>query len=811
MSQLRGPQGPQGPRGLTGATGPRGPAGPKGDRGDISSLHELTDVNLLAPVAGQVLQFDGSSWVNAAVEGGTGYATETYVDTAISSLVNGAPGVLDTLKELSDSLNGDSNFATTVTGQLALKANSSDLAIVATSGSYNDLANLPTIPVDVSDLTDTTGLLGGSGATLPANASGYLVNDGNGNLSWAAGDGTFSGNYNDLTNKPTIPADISDLTDTSGILTGNVKLKEVPVSNIGTNGDLKGNIAVDSESLFVAYRDYDGETIYPNVGINLLTGSNYLYLNKDNWPGPQVGWTVKYNPTGQTSTVVAVDDLGTKWGVTTGGEFSNLFLDDQNATFTFTKPAGAIWKEIPFNLAAVATSGSYNDLTNKPTIPADVSELTDTTGLLGGGGTANTGDVTFDGVKVIGAGTASGDGGGYSTLELVPDNNLYGNDQYLIVDPTGPNHIHIRAGGTQDQSNAQLFLGGENTHVTVNDIDGIARLNHSGRQQLFSASISAGIDFSTAEWTTDGVNNFITFNDVQQTTLNAIWGLNGSENSIEIYDGVNYTTITGINGSSTPGLGQPATLTVNQAPPVSPTPVLNAFFSSYGIVSTYIEVDGTDIRMEARDDLRMFSRDIFLLANYSTTDPVRIATNYNNNEQSWDFRVDGVLELPAGGDIVRNGSSIIPNLAAVATSGNYNDLSDRPNLFYRQVLPPASSTGADGDLAGDIAFDSGYVYYCKADYTGGTIVYNTTLSQTTTNSNVYYVSKTAIAGTPAAGWTLQVSGGPLLNITGVVDSFGDWQLTTDGISETHSAGSAVQLVDTAGNIWKRIAWSGDTW
>jgi hypothetical protein len=32
--------------------------------------------------------------------------------------------------------------------------------------------------------------------------------------------------------------------------------------------------------------------------------------------------------------------------------------------------------------ATVATSGSYTDLSNKPTIPTDISELTDTQGLL---------------------------------------------------------------------------------------------------------------------------------------------------------------------------------------------------------------------------------------------------------------------------------------------------------------------------------------------------------------------------------------------------------------------------------------------
>lgn len=48
-------------------------------------------------------------------------ATETYVNTQISSLVNGAPGALDTLKELATALGNDSNFATTVTNSLAGK------------------------------------------------------------------------------------------------------------------------------------------------------------------------------------------------------------------------------------------------------------------------------------------------------------------------------------------------------------------------------------------------------------------------------------------------------------------------------------------------------------------------------------------------------------------------------------------------------------------------------------------------------------------------------------------------------------------
>ena len=64
-------------------------------------------------------------------------------------------------------------------------------------------------------------------------------------------------------------------------------------------------------------------------------------------------------------------------------------------------------------------------------------------------------------------GNSSGDGAGYTTMQLVPDATALGSDQYIILDPTAPGHIHIRAGGTQDLSGADLFLGGENSYFKV--------------------------------------------------------------------------------------------------------------------------------------------------------------------------------------------------------------------------------------------------------------------------------------------------------------------------------------------------------
>lgn len=72
-----------------------------------------------------------------------------------------------------------------------------------------------------------------------------------------------------------------------------------------------------------------------------------------------------------------------------------------------------------------------------------------------------------------GSNADAGDGSLADTIKLIPDAELFanGSNQYIIVDPTAgePGHIHLRAGGTQDSSSADLYLGGERTFVRVSD------------------------------------------------------------------------------------------------------------------------------------------------------------------------------------------------------------------------------------------------------------------------------------------------------------------------------------------------------
>lgn len=94
---------------------------------------------------------------------GSDYALKTYVDTAVSNLVDAAPATLDTLNELAAALGDDANFATTVTNSIATKQDSATALTTSTSfggdvsGTYNSIvvAN-DSHTHDASNLTGNT-------------------------------------------------------------------------------------------------------------------------------------------------------------------------------------------------------------------------------------------------------------------------------------------------------------------------------------------------------------------------------------------------------------------------------------------------------------------------------------------------------------------------------------------------------------------------------------------------------------------------------------------------------------------------------
>ena len=95
----------------------------------------------------------------------TALQIDNAITDAINEILGDAPALLDTLGEIADAVGDDANFVTTINNAISLKANTADLAVIATSGSYNDLTNTPVIPTDISELTDTTNIIRGSNIT----------------------------------------------------------------------------------------------------------------------------------------------------------------------------------------------------------------------------------------------------------------------------------------------------------------------------------------------------------------------------------------------------------------------------------------------------------------------------------------------------------------------------------------------------------------------------------------------------------------------------------------------------------------------
>jgi hypothetical protein len=84
----------------------------------------LALIDAVAPQPNTVFSLDGSSnpLLIPVSTLATPASVATQITTAINALVAGAPGALNTLKELADAINDDASFAATITAALGLKA-----------------------------------------------------------------------------------------------------------------------------------------------------------------------------------------------------------------------------------------------------------------------------------------------------------------------------------------------------------------------------------------------------------------------------------------------------------------------------------------------------------------------------------------------------------------------------------------------------------------------------------------------------------------------------------------------------------------
>ena len=116
-------------------------------------VHATSDVTGLdtalagkAPLASPALTGTPTAPTATGGTNSTQIATTAFVAAAITAVINGAPGALDTLNELAAALGNDGNFATTITNGLAEKlakaSNLSDLTDAAAARSNLGLGSM---------------------------------------------------------------------------------------------------------------------------------------------------------------------------------------------------------------------------------------------------------------------------------------------------------------------------------------------------------------------------------------------------------------------------------------------------------------------------------------------------------------------------------------------------------------------------------------------------------------------------------------------------------------------------------------------
>lgn len=277
---LRGPkgdiglQGPRGERGLPGAQGARGPAGdpdPQFIRSQLSATGNITYNQLTGAIG----------FTNP------GYATTTYVDTAISNLVSGAPDLLNTLGEISAAIGDNADFinavvvktGSTMTGALILNADPINNLGAATK-QYVDNATLGITVNNSDDVPE------GDVNLYYTDTRARLAISVTGNLSYNASTGIISytepgRSINDLTD-----VDTTTTPPTNGQVLAWSSAENIwkPNTISGSGGNSGGNPINISISTY-DYNAIAGQTIFSGEDSNgvllLMSPGNYIQVYKN--------------------------------------------------------------------------------------------------------------------------------------------------------------------------------------------------------------------------------------------------------------------------------------------------------------------------------------------------------------------------------------------------------------------------------------------------------------------------------------------------------------------------------------------------
>ena len=272
-------------------------------------------------------------------------------------------------------LENDSSFATTT--QLATKAEKSHIHNYSEiedtpnlfSGAYADLTGKPTIPKVISQLENDLNFV--NITQLNTKADKVHTHSYN-NLEDLPT--LFSGNYNDLLNKPTVPSKTSELTNDSSFTTSTQLATKADKIHTHNYNDLE-----DKPTLFSgAYKDLTEKPTIPTKISELINDSNFVDSTVLSTKANAVH-THNYDDLTNKPVLFSgtYADLTGKPTIPT--KTSELINDSNFATVTLLdSKADKVHNHSYTELDDLPTlfSGDYKDLIGTPVIPSKTSELT---------------------------------------------------------------------------------------------------------------------------------------------------------------------------------------------------------------------------------------------------------------------------------------------------------------------------------------------------------------------------------------------------------------------------------------------------
>lgn len=634
----------------------------------------------------------------------TNLATESYVGVAVANLVNSSPATLDTLNELATALGNDVNFSTTVAtalgNRLRVDINTQNLdatqqnnavtnlglATVATSGSYDDLSDIPTFfDGDYNSLTNKptllTGPAGNDGAQGPQGEPGATGADG------APGQGVPTGgtvgqvlakidstDYNTEWVNQTSGGPTNEITNTDGISTWSV--------SVGTDGVVTMN-TVRGGIEFGAMPEVGGPNhlhiMRPsgqNGSTDLFFGDDYNYvklpgLYGQGTQGVEIGSSFDTDPPkvwrfGTDGTLTLPNGL---LGDVYGGPLLSSNADKPVTIWTDNGING--WE---FGADGILRIQTYGEIAVEHDLGVRIGSFSTTTAPnsqikiggadhafeIFGGPPGYSWQFDTNGILTLPAGGKIAEGGGITgAIKLTPAGgaNEY---QALMIYPTAAgdgDHIHLTAGG----GTTDLYLGNDSQYV---------KIQHGGNVVIQSVDGA-----STNQWLfgTDGdltaprniiLNNPVTtVTETETGTIADSGNGSGGEFTFRILKSANPQLITPFadpnfalkwTGGDAGSLAAAA-----QAP------------NGHG-VSSLVSDDGTYWNFNSWYGLggtRPTNGTVFSVDYGVVVSDTMISTTDTNlvieaDTKQYKFGTDGNITLPAGGDIVDSDNNSVIRIEA---------------------------------------------------------------------------------------------------------------------------------------------------